>query len=200
MKGIFIAIIMALCISLMAIPCFAQGTTDKDLSEEIGIGEAASDSQANDMADSPLKDENEEDFNIEKYLTEKIIPVIAGVATSVIALMGGLAKIKGAVGGLDKTGKELTDIKERAKSTLDGMERELKDGIADIEKKLEGIPEIREGYDKIKEGCQELRIQNEKLLEALRLGFESLPETVKCGNARKIALLMDKDTCKETEK
>ena len=72
--------------------------------------------------------------------------------------------------------------------------------ISDIEEKIKSVPEIKEGYDEIKESCLKLKEQNERLLEALRLGFESIPEAVKCGNARKIAILSELESSKESEK
>ena len=172
MKGIIIALISVALILCMALPCLAAGT-------------------------EPQAAEGE--FNMENYLTEKIAPILAGVATSLVALFGGLSKIKSAVNGLDKSGKELSDIKEAVKSTLSDFERQLKDGIADIEAKISAVPEIKEGYDEIKRSCEELKEQSKSLGEALRLGFEAIPEAVKCGNARKISILTNPEPSKEAE-
>ena len=169
MKKSLICIFSAILIICMALPCLAVGTEATD------------------------------GFDMESYLTEKIVPVLMGVATSVVALFGGLAKIRGAVNGLDKTGKEIGEIKKSAELTLSGLEKELEKGISRIEAEINGIPEIKEGYEEIRESCRALKEQNEKLLLALRLGFESFPEAVKCGNAHKIAVLTENESSAEAE-
>ena len=172
MKGIIIALISVALILCMALPCLAAGT-------------------------EPQAAEGE--FNMENYLTEKIAPIIAGVATSLVALFGGLSKIRSTVSGLDKTGKELTSIKEAVETAISELERQFKDGIADIEAKISAIPEIQEGYGEIKKSCEDLKEQARSLGEALKLGFEAIPEAVKCGNARKIAILTESEPSKEAK-
>lgn len=179
MKGILIGIISVALIISLALPCFCS-----EPKTEMSETEAS----------------NADSFDMESYLTEKIVPVIMGVATSLVALFGGLAKIRGAVNGLDKTGKEITQIRESVSKTMSGLERELRNGLEELEMKIDSIPEIKEGYKEIKESCKALTEQNGKLLEALCLGFESIPEAVKCGNAHKIAILTGIDIQKESEK
>jgi len=198
MKGIFIAIISVALIICISLPCLAAGT-EPYVTDGADTGKTAEGEDDN-LSVKGLDGEPTDTFNMEEYLTEKIIPVILGVATSIVALLGGLGKIKSAASGLDKSGKELTDIKEEVYSTLSGLERQLKDGIGEIEERLSRIPEIKEGYDEIRESCERLTEQNKNLSEALRLGYEALPQAVKCGNARKIAILTDSEELEEAKK
>ena len=185
MKGILITILAVMLIFGMALSCLA-----------------ASPDNTKDYTDPSYNEDTAEDgrFDIREYLTEKIAPIIAGVATSLVALLGGFAKLKSAVCSIDRSGKELDTLREGVKSTLSGVETQLKKGLCDIEEKLKGVPEIKESYDEIRASCLKLEEQNEMLLEALKLGFESFPEAVKCGNARKIAIMSELCTGKETEK
>ena len=48
-----------------------------------------------------------------------------------------------------------------------------------------------ESYEELKNNYSELLKQNKALMDALKLGFEALPEAVKSGNARKIAIIAE---------
>ncbi len=187
MKKLLIALFSVLLLLCMSLTCFGEEVYEGDTVTERSYTVEAEDVDTEDT-----------EFTIKKYLTERIAPIIAGVATSLVALFGGFSKLKSAVSGLDKTGKELKDIRDGISSTLSGIEGELKKGISQIEEKISSVPEIKEGYDEIRESCLRLKEQNERLLEALKLGFESIPEAVKCGNARKIAILSEAESSKET--
>ena len=63
--------------------------------------------------------------------------------------------------------------------------------MCDIQTKIKDIPEIKDGYEELKRNTEELSKQNRALLEALKLGFESLPEAVVSGNARKISIITE---------
>ena len=45
--------------------------------------------------------------------------------------------------------------------------------------------------EELKKSAEELTRQNKALLEVLKLGFESLPEAVISGNARKISIITE---------
>ena len=143
--------------------------------------------------------EPSEESSLQTYLTERVAPIIAGVATSLVALMSTVSRVRSSLSGLDLTRKEIKELKEQAQNTLSNVQNDLADGIRCMERTASEIPEIKEGYEEIKESCLRLKEQNERLMEALKLGFESFPETVKCGNARRIAILTESlpEECEE---
>jgi len=130
-------------------------------------------------------------FDIKEYLTEKILPIVAGVATSLVALGGTIYKIKSSLATLNSSNDSLSEVKKTVSSTLDNVKEELAKGICQVQTKIKDIPELKEGYEELKSSYNELIKQNKALLEALKLGFESLPEAVRSGNARKIAIITE---------
>lgn len=175
-----IVFIMILIFSLTLV-CYAEET------------EAVTESKAEkqDVSTDTEEPSTEESFDIKAYLTEKIAPIVAGVATSLVALGGTIYKIKSSLSTLDSSNDSIKEIKKSAKDTLDNVKTELTRGMCDIQTKIKDIPEIKEGYEELKRNTEELSKQNRALLEALKLGFESLPEAVVSGNARKISIITE---------
>ena len=135
--------------------------------------------------------EPSEDFDIQSYLTEKILPVVAGVATSIVALGGTIYKIKSSLSTLNCSNESLKEIKNTVSGTLDNVKSELAKGLCEVQTKVKEIPELKESYSELKNNYSELLKQNKALMDALKLGFEALPEAVKSGNARKIAIIAE---------
>ncbi len=136
-------------------------------------------------------EESFEDFDIQSYLTEKILPVVAGVATSIVALGGTIYKIKSSLSSLNSSNESLKEIKNTVSGTLDNVKTELAKGLCEVQTKVKEIPELKESYSELKNNYSELLKQNKELMDALKLGFEVLPEAVKSGNARKIAIIAE---------
>ena len=135
--------------------------------------------------------EPSEDFDIQSYLTEKILPVVAGVATSIVSLGGTIYKIKSSLSTLNCSNESLKEIKNTVSGTLDNVKSELAKGLCEVQTKVKEIPELKESYSELKNNYSELLKQNKALMDALKLGFEALPEAVKSGNARKIAIIAE---------
>ena len=178
-------IFIMLIIFVLTFACYAE--------EDVNISEEKQD-VSTDVINTDNEDANgeaAEEFDIKAYLTEKIAPIIAGVVTSLVALGGTVYKIKSSLSTLDSSNESIKEIKKSAKDTLENVKTELTRGMCDIQTKIKDIPEIKEGYEELKKSAEELTRQNKALLEALKLGFESLPEAVISGNARKISIITD---------
>ena len=178
-------IFIMLIIFVLTFACYAE--------EDVNVLEEKQDVSA-DVINTDNEDANSEaaeEFDIKAYLTEKIAPIVAGVATSLVALGGTIYKIKSSLSTLDSSNESIKEIKKSAKDTLENVKTELTRGMCDIQTKIKDIPEIKEGYEELKKSAEELSRQNKALLEALKLGFESLPEAVVSGNARKISIITE---------
>lgn len=171
-------IFIMLIIFVLTFACYAE--------EDVNVSE-----EKQDMSIDTEEPSTEESFDIKAYLTEKIAPIIAGVVTSLVALGGTVYKIKASLSTLDSSNESIKEIKKSAKDTLENVKTELTRGMCDIQTKIKDIPEIKEGYEELKRNTEELSKQNRALLEALKLGFESLPEAVVSGNARKISIITE---------
>ena len=160
-------------------------TTIADEKQDVSINSTKG---KNDVSDAEAPSE---DLDIQSYLTEKILPVVAGVATSLVALGGTIYKIKSSLSTLDSSNESLKEIKKTVSGTLDNVKGELTKGLCEVQTKVKEIPELKESYEELKNNYSELLKQNKALMDALKLGFEALPEAVKSGNARKIAIIAE---------
>ncbi|MBR7101299.1 MAG: hypothetical protein IKC74_03325 [Clostridia bacterium] len=169
MKKFLIAVFSALLIITMALFCFAE---EEALTEE-----------------PAQTDEVTEEFSVKEYITEKIAPIAVGVATSLIAFIGAFQKIKSTVSSLNSSSSAIKELKDVASDTLSGIKEELDKGIKSVQETVKNVPEIKDDYNGLIESYKQLKEQNAALLEALKTGFESIPQAVESGAARKIALL-----------
>lgn len=167
MKRILTAIFVIAMLCTLSLTCFAEGVSDVNGAET-------------------------EEFDFKSYLTEKIIPIAAGVATSLIALGGAIAKIKGTISTLNNSSGALNDVKTAVSGTLENVKGELKSGLSEIEEKIKDVPELKEAFYTLETEYKKLMEQNAALMEALKIGFGSIPDAVKNGSARQIAIISDK--------
>lgn len=133
------------------------------------------------------------DGGIREYVEEKIVPVIMGVATAIIALLGTLKSIF----------KALAQIKE-SKSSLDEMQRRIeksnKSDLDAIKKKYEEIkeavrdvPQLNDYARGLGEQIDTLSREIANLSKIASLGFGESKEHVKDGRAREITLISNKN-------
>ena len=154
--------------------------------------EAGSVTEAQVGTEADAQREEDDAFDLKSYLTEKVVPVAVGVLTSIVALMGTVAKVKSSLVTLDSSSKGLKERRETVGSTLKSVKEELDSGIAEIKGSVEAIPQIKEGYKELAEGYEALKNQSRQLMEAIKAGFEAMPDAVEKGAVRKIAILTEK--------
>ena len=122
--------------------------------------------------------ENEE---VKSYIENKIVPVVVGVLTAVIALLTTL-------GSVAKSLRELKDTRSDFKSEADtrreyskSLEREAQK----LQALLKDVPELKERLDTLAKECYTLG-------EILALGFSSNSEVVKSGKGRQMSVLLER--------
>jgi len=169
MKKILITVFIAALTLSMALSCIA--TT--------GAGGSEGDSHTDESSGAYIKE----------YVTEKIAPVAVGVATSLIAFIGAFGKIRASLSALNSSSDAIKELKETSSSTLKGIKAELDRGLTSVYETVKDVPEIKEGYCELISSYNQLKEQNAALLEAIKTGFEAIPQAVESGAARKIAIL-----------
>jgi hypothetical protein len=130
--------------------------------------------------------QNEE---LKAYVGEKIMPVVAGVATSLIALLSTLKSIfkslKDLKGERDSLGRVQSEIKDQNARDLE----QIKAGYEELRVLLADVPSIKEELNSISKATQALIVSISRLSKISSLGFLQSPEVIKSGKGKEIALL-----------
>lgn len=158
----------AICFGLCAV-CRAEETENTELEA---------------MA-QPSDEGEAEEFDLKEYITEKILPVIIGVATSSLGFVAVLGTISRTLKGLkdikDTFSGEAKKRQEEFKQSCQALEsraRELEDLVADV-------PQLTGKVDALANECK-------LLAEILTLGFSANSEIIKSGKGKKMAMLLEK--------
>lgn len=137
--------------------------------------------------------EQNEDEKIREYVEEKIVPVLMGVATSIIALLGTLKGVFNALKGLkeskDTFDKEQAKIKENSKKEL----LEIKQKYDEIKTTVECVPLINEQIKELNKQATVLSQEIASLSKITSLGFSKESELVREGKSREIVRLATKN-------
>lgn len=128
--------------------------------------------------------ETETSINVKAYIQDKIVPVVVGVLTSIIALIT-------TIGVIAKSLKGLKDTKEAFSSEAKERAYFFESGVAHIEAKAEKIKELVKDVPDLQEKIKELTKECELLAEILSLGFSANEEVIKSGKGKKMALLLE---------
>lgn len=131
--------------------------------------------------------ETEKSINVKAYIQEKIVPVVVGVLTSIIALIT-------TIGVIAKNLKGLKDTKEAFSNEARERACFFESGVAHIEAKAEGIKELVKDVPMLQDKIAELTKECELLAEILSLGFSANEEVIKSGKGKKMALLLENAT------
>lgn len=136
---------------------------------------------------------------IKEYVGEKIMPVIAGVVTSLLALLGTLKSIFKSLRDL-KSSKE--DLNKAQNEIKDQSERELeaiKLKYDEIKALLSDVPELKADLEKLLKGTSTLICQMSRLSKISSLGFLQNSEVVRSGRGKEIACLAEQNQEVENE-
>ena len=130
--------------------------------------------------------------NIEQYITERIVPIVVGVLTSLVALITVLRKIFSALKSLNDTKDTFVEeAKERASAFRSNTEL-LESKAQEIKKTVEGVPTIEEQMTQLKGEMTTLIDECNVLAEILSLGFSANSEVIKSGKGKQMAGLLEK--------
>ena len=135
--------------------------------------------------------EERDGWDAQEYVEEKIAPVVAGVLTSVIALITTLGSISKSLGALKDTKTSFTaEAKERAESFSLSTEM-LKAQAKEIKEMIECVPELESQLTELKTEVLTLVDQCATLSEILTLGFSANAEVIKSGKGQRMASLLE---------
>ncbi len=130
---------------------------------------------------------------IRVYVEEKIVPILMGVATSVIALLGTLKSVFSALKGLKESkaafDKEQASIKENSKKELE----EIKQKYDEIKASVENVPLLDTQLRELNKQASVLSLEIANLSKIASIGFSMDSELVKEGKSREIVRLASKN-------
>ena len=130
--------------------------------------------------------------DIETYITERIVPIVVGVLTSMVALITVLRKIFSALRSLNDTKDTFVEeAKERASAFRSNTEL-LETKAQEIKKTVEKVPTLDEQMVQLKGEMSALIDECNVLAEILSLGFSANSEVIKSGKGKQMAKLLEK--------
>ena len=128
---------------------------------------------------------------LEVYITERIVPIVVGVLTSLVALITVLRKIFATLKSLKDTKDTFVEeAKERASAFRNNTEL-LENKAQEIKKTVEGVPTIEEQMTQLKGEMTTLIEECNVLAEILSLGFSANSEVIKSGKGKQMAKLLE---------
>ena len=134
----------------------------------------------------------EESFSLGEYVKERIVPIVAGVISSLVGLCVVLSSIFKALKGLKNEKKEMSENEKKRNEIFKEETAALKAQVDDVKESVNKLIEQLDFLKGIKSEidfeCEELGIIGEILV----LGFSSNSEIVKTGKGKQINLLLDK--------
>lgn len=159
-KILFIMFALALCICL-GLACFAEGNEAQDGSSATPTTETS-------------------DIDIKAYIQEKIVPIVVGVVTSIVALITTLYKIGASLKALSGTRETLdADAKKREAAVAS-----LGEQVEQIKASIKDVPSLEKSIEELKELC-------EAMAEILSLGFCANTEIIKSGKGKRMSILLE---------
>ena len=131
------------------------------------------------LSSDPLKD----------YIEEKILPIIVGVVTSIIALLSTLrgifSSLKSLKASKENFEREQEKIKERSRAELE----KITERYNEIKSEIKSVLQIKDGLCELKEKTEILSKEIENLSQIAALGFCKDKDLVLEGASREIVIL-----------
>ena len=129
---------------------------------------------------------------LSEYITEKIMPVAAGVITSVCVFLGTLWKIGQTLSSM-KGSKELFGKAENAVSNaVENIENSVKNEVFKVTEQIKNIPELEKNISELKNETEILIEECKTLAKMISIGFGASKELVRNGSAREIQRLTER--------
>ena len=127
--------------------------------------------------------------DVSLYITEKILPIVVGVLTGVVALVTTLGKIAKSLKGLSDTKDTFEGEAESRRESLENSKKLLEEKVRELKETVNDMPQLKEKVDMLIEECS-------TIAEILSLGFSASRELVKSGKAHQMAILLENAKCK----
>ena len=146
---------------------------------------ADADETAESQENAPVAESaQEEESELKEYITEKILPVIIGVATSSFGFVAVL-------GTISRSLKSLKDTKESFSSEAKKRQEEFEKGCWALEDKAQELSKTVSDVPELKDKLNELICECALLAEILTLGFSANTEIIKSGKGKKMSVLLE---------
>ncbi len=136
---------------------------------------------------------------LELYITERIVPVVAGVLTSIVALMTLLRSIAKSLKGLKDTKNAFELEAEKRETSFKNNTELLENKAQEIKDIVNTVPSLQVQLSQLENNVSTLVDECEVLAKILSLGFSANSEIVKSGKGKKMSLLIE-DLNKRTGK
>ena len=140
-------------------------------------------------AEEITQDDNRE---LRVYIKEKIVPVIIGVATSIVALLGTLKGILSALKELKKGRDDFKETSKQIKQSTESDSKMLRADYSAIKDSVKDVPELLGVIKRQNEKIEELKGIVAVSAEILSLAYSANSELVRTGKAKEMNRLLNK--------
>ena len=129
---------------------------------------------------------------LKEYVEEKVIPVIIGVATSIVALLGTLKSIFNALKELKKGKDDFNEASKQIRQSTENDSRMLRADYNAIKESVKDVPELLDIIEKQDKRIEELKGVVIVATEILALAYSANSELVRTGKAKEMNRLLNK--------
>ena len=126
------------------------------------------------------------------YIENKIIPVIAGVIASVVALLGSLKSLLSALKNLNTAKDDFKETTARMSERADNDSKALNIAYDAIKESVKNVPELIECVKTQDEKIEKIEETIVVAVEILSLAYSANSELVKTGKAKEMNRLLNK--------
>ena len=185
MKKILIAFFACVLCFVFCGICAAENNPFTVESVQSEGDSSTGESEQGEAENSPSVESEQEERDLKEYITDKVLPVIIGVATSSFGFVAVLGTISRTLKSLKDTKESFSSEAKKRQEAFDEATELLRAKADELEALVHDVPQLT---DKLKE----LREENELLAEILTLGFSANTEIIKSGKGKRMAMLLEK--------
>lgn len=176
-KVITILMILALCLALV---CVASAE------------EMEKSGQPSVVSGQKKEEVEKEKDELRVYIEEKIVPILMGVATSIVALLGTLKGILSALKELKKGRDDFKETSKQIKQSTESDSKMLRADYSAIKDSVKDVPELLGVIKRQDEKIEELKGIVVVATEILSLAYSANSELVRTGKAKEMNRLLNK--------
>lgn len=181
MKRTLFLLFTLIIMSLLVVVAYAQETVDKGQGTDVTTPVRVANPYP--LSPDPLKE----------YIEEQILPIIVGVATSIIALLSTLKGIFSALRSLKESKEQFDNDREKIKSESQAEMKKITEKYNEIKEEIKLACQIGDGLCDLKRKTEILAEEIANLSKIASLGFSESKELVSEGKQREIVILAGKN-------
>lgn len=175
-------ILIFLIVFILLITCLSSYAYAEDAEETAAEG----DKTVSESEEAVAEGEEEAEVPLKEYIKDRIIPVVAGVLTSVVAIAATLAKILNVIKSL----KDSKDLLEDSKEQIQTVSKSTEGQIAEIKDSIKELLPLFEEISYLKEAIEKYKGEIGTLEHILTLAYSADEKLVRSGKAKEMALLL----------